>query len=76
MVRMFVLLKSRTSLKIGHIRSKTRSLGQILEKHFVRSTGLILSPIIMELGQNVYLGQNVCLGRVRKWVMSGQKLGH
>ena len=27
------LIKSRTSLKMGHVRSKTRSLGQILEKH-------------------------------------------
>ena len=30
-VRMFVLMKSRTSSKIGLVGSKTRSLGQILE---------------------------------------------
>ena len=30
--RMFVLMKSLTSLKMGHVGSKTRVLGQILEK--------------------------------------------
>ena len=45
------------SSKMGHIRSKTRSLGQILEKPCVRSRGHILSPIIMKLGQNVCLGE-------------------
>ena len=29
---MFVLMKSRTSLKMGHVWSKTRSLGQIFEQ--------------------------------------------
>ena len=36
-----------------HLRSKTRSLGQILEKPCVRCRGHIFSPIIMNLGQNV-----------------------
>ena len=36
---MFVLMKSRSNLKMGHIWSKTRSLGQILEKHCVCATG-------------------------------------
>ena len=31
MVRMFVLMKSRTSFKMGHARSETRSLGQMLK---------------------------------------------
>ena len=34
-VRMFVLIKSRTRLKLGHVGSKARSLRQILEKPFV-----------------------------------------
>ena len=42
-------------LKMGHVRSKTRSLGQILEKLCVRSRFPISSPIIMKLGQNVCL---------------------
>ena len=41
------------SLKIGHVGSKIRSLGQMLEKPCVRSRGHIFSPIIMKHGQNV-----------------------
>ena len=52
---MFVMLKSQTSLKIYQVGSKTRSLGQILEKPCVRSRGHILSQIMMKLGQNVCL---------------------
>ena len=40
---------------MGHVWSKTSSLGQILEKPCVHSRGHIFSPIIMELGQNVCL---------------------
>ena len=40
---------------MGDVRSKTRSLGQILEKPCVRSRGHIFSPIIMKLGQNICL---------------------
>ena len=36
-VRMFILLISRSSLKLGYVRSKTRSLDQILEKLGVHS---------------------------------------
>ena len=36
---------------------KTRSLGQILEKHCVRSRGHIFGPILMKLSQNVCLDQ-------------------
>ena len=32
LVRMFVFMKSLTSLKMGHVGSKTRSLDQTLEK--------------------------------------------
>ena len=31
-VRMLILIISRSSSKLGHVRSKTRSLDQILEK--------------------------------------------
>ena len=40
---------------MGHVESKTRSLGQILEKPCVRFRGHIFSPIIMKLGQSVVL---------------------
>ena len=53
--KMFVLIESRTISKMGHVRVKTRSLGQILEKPCVRSRCNIFSPIIMKLGQNVCL---------------------
>ena len=42
-------------MKMGHVRSKTRSRGQILEKPCVHPRGHIFSPIIMKLGQNVCL---------------------
>ena len=38
-----------------HVRSKTTSLGQILEKPCVLPRGHIFSPIMMKLGQNVFL---------------------
>ena len=38
---------------MGHVGSKTRSLGQILEKGCAGSRGHIFSPIILKLGQNV-----------------------
>ena len=50
-------MKSRTVWKMGHVRSKTRSQGQILEKLCVCSGGRIFSPIIMKLGQNVCLDE-------------------
>ena len=36
-VRMLILIISRSSSKLGHVRSKTRSLVQILEKFCVHS---------------------------------------
>ena len=47
------LMKSRLSLKMGHVGSG----GQILEKPCVRSAGLIIGPILMKLGQNVCLNE-------------------
>ena len=42
---------------MGHVGSKTWSLGLILEKNCVRSRGLNFSPIIMKLGQDVCLDE-------------------
>ena len=50
-------MKSQTSSEIGHVESKTRSLGQILEKPYVRSRGHIFSQIIIKLGWNVCLNE-------------------
>ena len=38
-VRLFIIIISRSSLKVRHVRSKTRSLGQILEKPSVPYKG-------------------------------------
>ena len=54
---MFVLIKSRTSLKMGRFGCKTKSLGQILEIPSVCSRGHISSPIIMKLGRNVCIDE-------------------
>ena len=54
---MFGLIKSRKSSKFGHEGSKTRSLGQILEKPCVRPSDHIFSPILMKLGQNVCIDE-------------------
>ena len=67
---MFVLIKSGTSSKFGHVGSKTSSLNEILEKPCVRSRGHILSPILLKLSQNV------CLDKISdEFEMWGQKLG-
>ena len=42
---------------MGHVGSKTRSLGQILEKPCARSRRHIFRPIIMKLGKNVCLDE-------------------
>ena len=51
---------------MGHVGSKTRSQGQILEKPCVLSRGHIFSPMIMKLGQIV------CLMKTR----TSSKMGH
>ena len=48
--------KVSDEFEIGNVRSKPRSLGQTLEKPFVRSKGRIFTPILIKLGQNVCLG--------------------
>ena len=52
-------MKSQTCLKTGQVKLKTRSVGQMLEKPCVRSRGHILSHIILKLGQNVCLDENL-----------------
>ena len=49
---MFVLMISRSSSKLEHLGSKTRSPGQISVK-FYHSSGHIFQAIIMNLAQNV-----------------------
>ena len=50
---MLIPIKSRSSLKLGHVGTKTRSLGQILEKPCVHSRGHSFDPKFMKLCQNV-----------------------
>ena len=50
-------MKSRTSLKVGHVGPKTRSMGQIVEKPCLQYRGHIFCLIIMKLGQNVCLDE-------------------
>ena len=40
---------------MGQVKSKTRSVGKILEKPCARCRGHIFSQIIVKLGQNVCL---------------------
>ena len=58
-------MESLSSLKIGHVRSKTRSAGHILEKPCVRFRGHIFSPIIMKFGQYDYLDK--ILNELENW---------
>ena len=53
--RMFISIKSRPGLKIGHVRLKTRSSGQILKKPSVPSRRHSFDPVFMKLCQKVYL---------------------
>ena len=71
---MFVLMKSGLGLYLGHLGSKTRSRGQIIEKPCVDNTGCSFHKIFMKFGQNVCLDINMGWGCI--WVIMGQKLGH
>ena len=73
LVRMFVLMKSQLSLKVGHVDSETRSLGLMLVKPYVCSRGHIFSAIIMKLDQHVCLDE--ISHKLENGVMSGEKLG-
>ena len=50
-------MKYQTAMKMGYVWSKTRSLGQILEKTYARFRGHIFSLIITKLGQNICLDE-------------------
>ena len=50
-----VLMISQTSLIMGQMGSKSRSLGQFLEESCLHSRGHIFSPIFLKVGQNVCL---------------------
>ena len=53
LVRMLIIITSRSSSKLGHVGSKTRSLGQILEKPYVHSRGHSFDSKFTKLYQNV-----------------------
>ena len=57
------VIKSRPEFKIGHVGSKTRSLGQFLEKPCVLSRRHRLDPVFMKLCQNDFLTLNKHLSR-------------
>ena len=50
---MLIIKISRSSSKLGHVGSKTRSLGQILEKPCVHSRGHSFDHKFMKVCQNV-----------------------
>ena len=57
-----ILLKKRRKTpfnqsKMGRVRSKTRSLDQMLEKSCVHSRGHFFSLIMIKLGQNDFLNK-------------------
>mgnify|MGYP001562769297 CR=1 FL=1 len=55
LLRMFALMISRTSSIMGGVGSKSRSLGQIVEKSCLRARGHIFGPIFLKLAQDVCL---------------------
>ena len=68
---MLVLIKSRTSSKMGGVGSVSRSLGQIFEKACERSRSHIFGPIFFNLAQNIVFDKisdefENGLGRVNK----------
>ena len=65
---MLLIVISRSGSKLGHGGSKTRLLGQILEKPCVHSKRHSFDPKFMKFCQIVN-HHNV-------WVMLDQKLGH
>ena len=60
---MCVVIKSRPEFEMGHVGSKTRSLGQFLEKPCVLSRRHSFDPVFMKLCQNDFLTLNKHLSR-------------
>ena len=54
LVRMFIYMKSRSSSNLGHVGSKTRSLGQIVDKSCDHNRGFIFAPIFIKFIQNLH----------------------
>ena len=54
---MRVSMKSRTSLKLNYVGSKTRSLGQIIGNPYQHIRDHIFGPIFMKLGQIVCIDE-------------------
>ena len=52
---MFILMIYWSSLTMDGVGSKSRSLGQILEKSCLRSRGHLFGPIFLKLAQDVYI---------------------
>ena len=52
-IRTLMIIISRSNLKLGHVGSKTRLLGQILEKPCVHSKRHSFDPKFMKLCQIV-----------------------
>ena len=52
---MLIIIISRSRSKLGHVNSKTRSQGQIIEKPCVHSRGHSFDQKFMRLCQNVIL---------------------
>ena len=70
---MFILIYSGLELYLGHLGSKTRSLGQlgqIIEKPCVDNRAHSFHPIVMKFGQNVNF-EEIWVGIV--FVSSGVK---
>ena len=52
LLRMIILTLSQSSLNMGDIGSKTRSVGQIMKKPCEHSRGHSFGPILIKLAQN------------------------
>ena len=55
LLRMIILTISQLSSNMGDVGSKTRSVGQIMEKPCEHSRGHSFGPIIIKLAQNDHL---------------------
>ena len=66
-VRMLLSIKSEPCLKLVHVRSKTRLLGQILDKVCVYSRGHHFDPIFVRL---------FLIHKKSRFEIGGQQLGH
>ena len=60
---MCVVIKSRPEFKMGHVGSKTRLIGQFLEKPCVLSRRYSFDPVFTKLCQNDFLTLNKHLSR-------------